>query len=685
MAQQLSPWLEGAYGWNFGEGGWNSGMDQNLLKFSFLFDRNVDSIVASLPPAVDGQAHYLTTDNRLYFAVGTTYFSTPVPKWFSVIVRGTGATWQYNGAALVQVDSPIELDTRLDSIEVTVASLGTAAFEDISAFATQAALDVIEGQAQAYTDVLRSDLANSVNPALGAGLSGFDDSLAYPAGTVGADLKVVKAGQFDQIEVGSGVKGLPQTNVGVQIHRDNTATTPSYHGVNVGDYFAGDTNAFNPIGTDIAIGDGTQGVGFLLGHVNDFQSTDITDLGLGGNAQHFVFISQPVLKSGTISRTTHFSAIDQLGVRDTPGFGVAGFEVNGPAVGNNQTGISTVIRHGTNAKSMHIQAGSTDAGADLTSGGAICDFEAPILIRQATASTSKATGALTLNAGGIGCSGSIFAGTEVSAGAASPQLALRDASNVLRGRTLHDGTTMTVQADTGTSLKLQANGGAVELLVDRFRPVVDNTLNCGDASHRWVQLFAATATIGTSDENTKTEILPIDDKLLDAWADVSPVVFRFKDALASKGDDARIHAGYIAQQVRDTLAAKGIDGFRYALLCEDELTEEVTEWRTVKVPRIEIVQVERESFDVIDGVLTRTVSVVDEERHVTTQMQVFNGDGSPYLVNGNPLVQSVTILDELQEPYTVVVKTGEKRMGLRYEHCLVIECAYLRREILKAS
>ena len=65
MPQQLSPWLEGAYGWSFGEGGWNSGMDQNLLKFSFMFDRNVDSITAALPPAVSGQAHYLTPQGCL--------------------------------------------------------------------------------------------------------------------------------------------------------------------------------------------------------------------------------------------------------------------------------------------------------------------------------------------------------------------------------------------------------------------------------------------------------------------------------------------------------------------------------------------------------------------------------------------------------------------------------------------
>ena len=66
MPQQQSPFLEGKYGWSFGEGGWNTGMDENLLKFSFMFDRNVDAIVGSLPAAVNGQAYFLTSDNRLY-------------------------------------------------------------------------------------------------------------------------------------------------------------------------------------------------------------------------------------------------------------------------------------------------------------------------------------------------------------------------------------------------------------------------------------------------------------------------------------------------------------------------------------------------------------------------------------------------------------------------------------------
>lgn len=173
MAQQQSPWLEGAYGWNFGEGGWNTGMDSNLLKFSFMFDRNVDSVVAFLPSAVNGQAHFLTTDNRLYFAVGTTYFSTPTPKWFEFKDRSTGNTYQFNGTNAIQIDSPLQLDARLDAVELTVSTLGTAALENIEFFATQAALDVVEAASATYTDTLRQDLADDTDPAKGAGLVGY--------------------------------------------------------------------------------------------------------------------------------------------------------------------------------------------------------------------------------------------------------------------------------------------------------------------------------------------------------------------------------------------------------------------------------------------------------------------------------------------------------------------------------
>jgi len=191
MSQQQSPWLETAYGWAYGENGWNAGMDSNLLKFSVLFDRNVDSIVASLPSAVNGQVHYNTSDNRLYFAVGTTYFSTPVPKWFEFKDRPTGNTYQYNGSSTSLIDSPSQLASRLGAVELTVSSLGTAAFEDVTAFATQAKLDVVQGQAQGYTDALRGDLADDTDPTEGAGLVGYNPSTKYAPGTIGERINII--------------------------------------------------------------------------------------------------------------------------------------------------------------------------------------------------------------------------------------------------------------------------------------------------------------------------------------------------------------------------------------------------------------------------------------------------------------------------------------------------------------
>lgn len=187
MTQQQSPWLEGAYGWGFGEGGWNTGMDENLLKFSFMFDGNVDSIVGSLPSAVNGQAHFLTSDNRLYFAVGTTYFSSPVPKWFVFKVRSTGQCYQFNGTSATVIDSPSQIESRLTAVEVVASSLGTAAFEDIGAFATQSELDVVEAQAQAYTDTLRADIAAPVGAAqVGFGQTVVDKVLSVSVEKYGA-------------------------------------------------------------------------------------------------------------------------------------------------------------------------------------------------------------------------------------------------------------------------------------------------------------------------------------------------------------------------------------------------------------------------------------------------------------------------------------------------------------------
>ena len=43
-----------------------------------------------------------------------------------------------------------------------------------------------------------------------------------------------------------------------------------------------------------------------------------------------------------------------------------------------------------------------------------------------------------------------------------------------------------------------------------------------------------------------------------------------KDAVAKKGDDARIHTGVIAQDLIAVFDSEGLDAHRYGLFCYDE-------------------------------------------------------------------------------------------------------------------
>ncbi len=142
MAAKTSPYVEASYGWNLGESGWNTGMDENLKKFSFLFDSNIESIVSSLPlPPTEGKAYFLTTDNRVYFVIDGVYSSTVIPKWFQVVIKSTGVRYQFDGNSLVALTSTASLDARVGVVENTISTLGTAAFENSTFFTAKSEFD----------------------------------------------------------------------------------------------------------------------------------------------------------------------------------------------------------------------------------------------------------------------------------------------------------------------------------------------------------------------------------------------------------------------------------------------------------------------------------------------------------------------------------------------------------------
>lgn len=120
------------------------------------------------------------------------------------------------------------------------------------------------------------------------------------------------------------------------------------------------------------------------------------------------------------------------------------------------------------------------------------------------------------------------------------------------------------------------NGGAPV-----FRPTgsLDGQINLGGASNRWNTVYAATGTINTSDERAKQDIADITDAERRVAVAIKGMLksFRFKDAVAIKGDGARVHFGVIAQDVKAAFEAEGLDPTRYALFCHDIWEQEEEE------------------------------------------------------------------------------------------------------------
>ena len=159
-------------------------------------------------------------------------------------------------------------------------------------------------------------------------------------------------------------------------------------------------------------------------------------------------------------------------------------------------------------------------------------------------------------------------------------------------------------------------------------PYLDYKYSLGLGAKRFSQIYAQTGTIETSDERAKTSIVSPDDSLMRAWGKVGFKVFQFKDAVETKGADARLHVGVIAQQVIEAFKSEGLDATRYGLLCYDKWDDEY------------------EDVEVVD-----TPEVVAEDGTVTPA--------------------------QTHVEHRLVTPAGD-RYGIRYEEALALECAYQR-------
>jgi hypothetical protein len=106
----------------------------------------------------------------------------------------------------------------------------------------------------------------------------------------------------------------------------------------------------------------------------------------------------------------------------------------------------------------------------------------------------------------------------------------------------------------------------------------DNAIDLGKSDNRFDDIYATNGTIQTSDRNEKQDIAELSDAEQRVAVAAKGLLrkFRWRDAVAEKGDEARTHFGIIAQDLQAAFAAEGLDAGDYAMFISSTWTDEET-------------------------------------------------------------------------------------------------------------
>jgi hypothetical protein len=103
-------------------------------------------------------------------------------------------------------------------------------------------------------------------------------------------------------------------------------------------------------------------------------------------------------------------------------------------------------------------------------------------------------------------------------------------------------------------------------------PGADDTMDLGTAAIRWAEVFAANGTINTSDEREKQQVRSLSDteKAVAVKCKDLLKAYKWNKAVDEKGDDARIHFGIVAQELKAAFESEGLDAHKYGMFCYDQ-------------------------------------------------------------------------------------------------------------------
>jgi len=139
--------------------------------------------------------------------------------------------------------------------------------------------------------------------------------------------------------------------------------------------------------------------------------------------------------------------------------------------------------------------------------------------------------------------------------------------------------------DASGGLRMSGSGTPNVLPCNSVGNATNQALNLGSSTLSFDTIFADDVT-ETSDRNYKQDIEELSEAELRVATTCKGLMrkYRMKRAVAKKGDDARIHVGIIAQELRDAFTAEGLDAGRYGMFVSETVWEDF-----IEVPAVEAV------------------------------------------------------------------------------------------------
>jgi hypothetical protein len=319
----------------------------------------------------------------------------------------------------------------------------------------------------------------------------------------------------------------------------NGASAPSWSTITSSQWVTSGANIYYTTGN---VGIGTTSPGSAL----DVKGT----LRLSGASSGYVGLA-PAAAAGSTTYTLPSADGSANQVLRTNGSGVLSWVTSGSGTVTSVSGTGTV--------SGLSLSGTVTTSGNLTLGGTLSLTSGDI-----TSGLGFTPYSNTNPSGFVTSSGSVAFAT--SAGSAST------ATN-LSGGTL---TTSSYSLLSSSSLVAIGNSSGQGVFVNgsgSFSSSIDNTMSCGTSGFRWTTVYATTGTINTSDANQKQQIEKLTDVEFAVANELKSKIktFKFNEAVAAKGSNARKHVGWIAQDVQTTFANHGLNANDYGMFCSDEI------------------------------------------------------------------------------------------------------------------